>query len=82
MITGVNRRSERAGGQPIISKEEARFLGFASLLHDITHIPFGHTFEDERRILPAHDNSSERLHYFSTMARWAKFFDCQSPYPR
>ncbi len=27
----------------------------AALLHDIAHAPFGHTFEDERPILPRHD---------------------------
>jgi uncharacterized protein len=27
----------------------------ASLLHDITHVPFGHTLEDERRVFERHD---------------------------
>lgn len=27
----------------------------AALLHDLTHIPFGHTLEDERRVFPRHD---------------------------
>jgi len=27
----------------------------AALLHDVSHIPFGHTLEDERRILDRHD---------------------------
>src|SRR5262249_5099630 len=38
----------------------------------ITHIPFGHTLEDERRVLPRHDEDSSRLDYFlrgSTIAR-------------
>jgi hypothetical protein len=25
------------------------------LLHDVTHVPFGHTLEDERRLFPRHD---------------------------
>lgn len=28
----------------------------SALLHDVTHIPFGHTFEDERRIFERHDD--------------------------
>ena len=28
----------------------------AALLHDVTHIPFGHTIEDERRVFPRHDS--------------------------
>ncbi len=32
----------------------------AALLHDIAHAPFGHTFEDERPLLPRHD-TQERM---------------------
>jgi len=35
-------------------------VGAATLLHDVTHIPFGHTLEDERRLFPRHDKG-ERL---------------------
>lgn len=35
----------------------------AALLHDVTHIPFGHTFEDERRIFSRHD-TPERIRRF------------------
>ncbi|NIM40100.1 MAG: hypothetical protein GTO74_02625, partial [Hydrogenophaga sp.] len=31
-----------------------------ALVHDVTHIPFGHTFEDERRLLERHDRSPAR----------------------
>lgn len=30
-------------------------IGVAALLHDVTHVPFGHTLEDERRLFPRHD---------------------------
>ncbi len=36
----------------------------SALLHDITHIPFGHTLEDERRVLPRHDKDFARVRYF------------------
>lgn len=35
----------------------------SALLHDITHIPFGHTLEDERRVFQRHD-TPERLRQF------------------
>ena len=38
-----------------IDEEEARLLRIAALVHDVTHVPFGHTFEDERRLFPRHD---------------------------
>jgi HD superfamily phosphohydrolase len=42
------------GGAPV-SPDERRTIAIAALLHDVTHVPFGHTFEDERRIFPRHD---------------------------
>src|SRR5437660_3012547 len=47
-----------------IAEDDARLIRVASLLHDITHIPFGHTLEDERRVLPRHDKDEERVDYF------------------
>ena len=38
-----------------IDAETKQLVGIAALLHDITHIPFGHTFEDERKIFARHD---------------------------
>ncbi|NLW49947.1 MAG: HD domain-containing protein [Candidatus Brocadiaceae bacterium] len=38
-----------------------RAVFLASLVHDVTHIPFGHTFEDERRLLDRHDHSRSRF---------------------
>ncbi len=39
---------------------ERRAACLAALVHDVTHIPFGHTFEDERRLLERHDRSPSR----------------------
>src|SRR5215813_10741845 len=49
--------------QSITADDEAP-IRVAALLHDITHIPFGHTLEDERRVLPRHDKDEERVEYF------------------
>lgn len=46
-----------------VPAEEAALVCAAALLHDVTHIPFGHTFEDERCIFPRHD-SGHRFDYF------------------
>ncbi len=64
LIGEINTRAANNGLASPISREETDFLAIAALLHDITHIPFGHTFEDERRIIPAHDKSQARLHHF------------------
>ena len=47
-----------------ISADEERVIRVAALLHDIMHIPFGHTLEDERRVLPRHDKDESRVQYF------------------
>jgi len=47
-----------------INSDEEKLIRVASLLHDITHIPFGHTLEDERRVLPRHDKDEERVSHF------------------
>src|SRR5881296_2890345 len=47
-----------------VSVDEEKLTRVASLLYDITHIPFGHTLEDERRVLPRHDKNQERVHQF------------------
>src|SRR5438309_5754082 len=55
-----------------VSQDEEKLIRVAALLHDLTHIPFGHTLEDERRVLPRHDKDESRLGYFlreSTVGR-------------
>ena len=41
-----------------LDEDEAQLIRVAALLHDITHIPFGHTLEDERRLFPRHDKGA------------------------
>lgn len=46
-----------------IDSHDAQLVRLAILVHDVTHIPYGHTFEDERQIFPRHD-AGPRLDYF------------------
>ncbi|MDQ8022026.1 MAG: HD domain-containing protein [Moraxellaceae bacterium] len=41
-----------------VSAEQEAAVGAAALLHDVTHVPFGHTLEDERRLFARHDKGS------------------------
>ncbi|MBN1549931.1 HD domain-containing protein, partial [bacterium] len=47
-----------------IPSRDRQIISIAALLHDVTHIPFGHTLEDERRIFPRHDEDELRLNNF------------------
>ncbi|MFT3736449.1 MAG: HD domain-containing protein [Rhodocyclaceae bacterium] len=46
----------RAGCAVSMAQEAA--IGAAALLHDVTHVPYGHTLEDERRLFPRHDKGT------------------------
>ncbi len=48
----------------VVSADDENVIRVSALLHDLTHIPFGHTLEDERRVLPRHDKDEERVDYF------------------
>lgn len=50
----------QAGG---VTAEDRRVVRLSALLHDVSHIPFGHTFEDERALFGRHDRP-ERLALF------------------
>lgn len=47
-----------------LTREQRQTVVAAALLHDITHVPYGHTFEDERRLFDRHDEDPLRLEYF------------------
>jgi len=47
----------RDNGAPV-TPDLADLIGAAALLHDVTHVPFGHTLEDERCLFPRHDKGT------------------------
>lgn len=38
-----------------VSEEEARIVRMAALLHDVTHMPYGHNIEDQTGLIERHD---------------------------
>ncbi|MEW6725076.1 MAG: HD domain-containing protein [Bacillota bacterium] len=56
--------SLRQNGTTVTEDDEA-VVGAAALIHDITHLPFGHTFEDERRIFSRHDQGQRFLAFLA-----------------
>lgn len=56
IVDAVNRAAGDAPREQLaIAPEEARVIRIAALLHDITHIPFGHHVEDQAGLLHRHD---------------------------
>src|SRR5947208_3376332 len=71
----AHRMIESLRRSQTITAEDENLIRVSALLHDFTHIPFGHTLEDERRVLPRHDKDEQRTDYFlrlSTVGRILK----------
>lgn len=60
-------------GRPITPIEH-RFIRLGALLHDIGHLPFGHSLEDELQILNGHDEE-DRLRLIFTQFEASPFQD-------
>ena len=59
MIDGINLAFEIDPARGIsVGEEEARIIRMAGLLHDVTHIPFGHNIEDQEALFERHDSAS------------------------
>lgn len=57
MIEAINKAAAVAPRESLgIGAEEARVIRAAALLHDVTHIPFGHNVEDQAGLMLRHDS--------------------------
>jgi len=59
IIGSINERADGA----VIDDEQAALIRISALLHDVTHVPFGHTFEDERKLFERHDEGDRLSHF-------------------
>lgn len=59
MVRAVNDNPRR---REVIDDRGWRLVRLAALLHDLPHIPFGHTLEDEFGLLRRHDRNKDRIH--------------------
>ena len=58
LIEAINRSFELDPKACVgVSEAEARVIRMAALVHDVTHIPFGHSIEDQDAILRRHDSA-------------------------
>ncbi len=67
VVSALEKRGKHA-----IPQTEKRAIYLAALIHDVTHIPFGHTFEDERKLMPRHDVDKTRFEHFFTEGELGK----------
>ena len=60
-ITGNQHNADRLGN---ITPRQKCLARFYALVHDVPHIPFGHTIEDELCIFERHDKNTARIERF------------------
>jgi len=65
IVDAINSNPKNTSKTPPISEEGRHFTRLLALLHDIGHVPYGHTLEDETRVLESkHDADKPRLDHF------------------
>ncbi len=64
MITSIRTNEHNSDAERRITRKEETLARLYALLHDISHVPFGHTIEDELQILVRHDKNEARIDYY------------------
>jgi HD superfamily phosphohydrolase len=59
LVDAINRNAELAPRENLgVGEREARILRLAALVHDVTHLPFGHHIEDQAGLFARHDTGA------------------------
>lgn len=61
MILAIRQNKHNSPSESSIAPEQEIMARLLALLHDIGHVPFGHTLEDEFCIFPRHDEDDDRV---------------------
>ena len=64
MIRSIRTNEHNSDEERRITREEETLARLYGLLHDVPHVPFGHTIEDELGILERHDKNKPRIEHF------------------
>ena len=70
MLDSIRKNRHNTDDEKAITAKQEVLVRLYALLHDVPHVPYGHTLEDELHILERHDNNPERLeHFFGSSSR-------------
>jgi len=64
MIQNIRNNRHSSDEEKKISPEEEQIIRLLALLHDIGHMPYGHTIEDEFGIFRSHDKHETRWDHY------------------
>jgi hypothetical protein len=64
MIRAIRNNTHNEGDEKKIEPIQEALIRLYALLHDVPHVPFGHTIEDELGIFTRHDKNPDRFERF------------------
>ena len=64
MVLAIATNAKSSEEERRISLEQRKLARMYALLHDIPHVPFGHTIEDEMQLFQRHDKNPARIERF------------------
>ena len=64
MVLAIAKNAKSDENERDITMDQRRLARMYALLHDVPHVPFGHTIEDELRIFRRHDENPARIAHF------------------
>lgn len=86
MVLAIAKNAKSSDTERGISMTQRKLARMYALLHDIPHVPFGHTIEDELKLFLRHDKNPSRITRFlgpdSEIASIVKGFESPAFYDR
>ena len=86
MVLAIAKNAKSGSDERGITMEQRLLARMYALIHDVPHIPFGHTIEDELHILQRHDENPARIAHFlgpnSEIAKIVKEMESEEFYNR
>ena len=64
MVGAIRSNTHSSESEKDISPVQEAIVRLYALLHDVTHVPFGHTIEDELSLFERHDQNAGRIQRF------------------
>ena len=64
MVRAIRENTHSSKDERSIESTQEALNRLYALLHDLPHVPFGHTIEDELRIFERHDKNDARIERF------------------
>lgn len=64
MVLAIARNAKSSKEERHITLAQRKLARMYALLHDVPHVPYGHTIEDEMGLFTRHDKNPHRIYHF------------------